>query len=108
MEFTSNDEQLSKVIARLGRVSTSYLFPMLSCAEGSGLSRGKVGHKSTFTVIAKDRNGEPCTTGRCYGNSPANWLKRIESFYSSHLNEFNADSTGQSKLFVLKAYLADL
>lgn len=63
IDFTSNDEELSKVIAKHGTVSTSYLFPMLSCAEGPGLSRGKVGHKSTFTVIAKDRNGEPCTNG---------------------------------------------
>ena len=59
--------ELSKVIAKLGTVSTSYLFPMLSCAEGPGLSRGKVGHKSTFTIIAKDRNGEPCIAGECYG-----------------------------------------
>ncbi|XP_068717865.1 E3 ubiquitin-protein ligase TRIM71-like isoform X2 [Montipora capricornis] len=63
IDFTSNDEELSKVIAKHGTVSTSYLFPMLSCAEGPGLSRGKVGHKTTFTVIAKDRNGEPCTNG---------------------------------------------
>ncbi|XP_068672217.1 E3 ubiquitin-protein ligase TRIM71-like isoform X3 [Montipora foliosa] len=63
IDFTSNDEELSKVIAKHGTVSTSYLFPMLSCAEGPGLRRGKVGHKTTFTVIAKDRNGEPCTNG---------------------------------------------
>ena len=65
VEFSSNDEQLSKVIAKLGQVTTSYVFPMLSCAEGPGLSRAKVGHKSTFTVITKDRNGEPCTSGKC-------------------------------------------
>ncbi|KAL9955084.1 hypothetical protein ACROYT_G036359 [Oculina patagonica] len=63
VEFSSNDEQLSKVIAKLGQVTTSYVFPMLSSAEGPGLSRAKVGHKSTFTIITKDRNGEPCTTG---------------------------------------------
>lgn len=63
VEFSSNDEQLSKVIAKLGQVTTSYVFPMLSCAEGPGLSRAKVGHKSTFTIITKDRNGEPCTSG---------------------------------------------
>lgn len=59
--------ELSKVIAKLGTVSTSYLLPMLSCAEGPGLSRGKVGHKSTFTIVAKDRNGETCVTGKYYG-----------------------------------------
>ncbi|XP_067045260.1 tripartite motif-containing protein 2-like isoform X1 [Acropora muricata] len=63
IDFISNDDELSKVIAKHGTVSTSNLFPMLSCAEGPGLSRGKVGHKSKFTIIAKDRNGEPCTTG---------------------------------------------
>ena len=63
IEFSSNDEELSKVIAKLGTVSTSYLFPMLTCAEGPGLSKGKVGHKSTFKITAKDRNGEPCATG---------------------------------------------
>jgi len=63
VEFSSKDMELSKVVAKLGTVSTSYLFPMLSCAEGTGLSRGKVGHKSTFTIIAKDRNGEPCIAG---------------------------------------------
>lgn len=63
VEFSSSDQQLSKVIAQLGQVSTSFVFPMLSCAEGPGLSRAKVGHKSTFTIIAKDRNGEPCTSG---------------------------------------------
>ena len=50
-------------MAKLGTVSTSYLFPLLTCAEGPGLSKGKVGHKSTFTITAKDRNGEPCLTG---------------------------------------------
>ncbi|KAM7443236.1 hypothetical protein ABFA07_007890 [Porites harrisoni] len=63
IEFSSNDEELSKVIAKLGTVSTSYLFPMLTCAEGLGLSKGKVGHRSTFKITAKDRNGEPCVTG---------------------------------------------
>ena len=50
-------------MAKLGTVSTSYLFPMLTCAEGLGLSKGKVGHRSTFKITAKDRNGEPCVTG---------------------------------------------
>lgn len=63
IEFSSNDEELSKVVTKLGTVSTSYLFPMLTCAEGLGLSKGKVGHKSTFTITAKDRNGDPCVTG---------------------------------------------
>lgn len=63
VDFCSRDDELSKAIGRLGQVSTSYTFPMLSSAEGLGLSKAKVGHKSSFTVIAKDRNGEPCTTG---------------------------------------------
>ena len=63
VDFYSNNEELSKVIGKLGHVFTSSTFPMLSSAEGLGLCKAKVGYKSSFVVIAKDRNGEPCTTG---------------------------------------------
>lgn len=92
IEFSSNDEQLSKVIANLGRVTTSYVFPMLSCAEGPGLSRAKVGHKSTFTVIAKDRNGEPCTTGKNEITKQNVWRTgKVISFHQ------NTELSGSSK-----------
>lgn len=64
LEFYSNEDELSRAISKLGHVSTSSAFPLLSCAEGPGLNRGKVGHKATFTVFAKDRNGEPCSYGK--------------------------------------------
>ena len=63
VDFFSNDEELSQMIGNLGHVLTSSTFPLLSTAEGVGLSKAKVGHKSSFTVISKDRNGEPCTKG---------------------------------------------
>ncbi|EDO47729.1 predicted protein [Nematostella vectensis] len=63
VDFSSNDQQLSLMISCLGNVSTSSAFPLLSHAQGFGLTRAKVGQEASFKVIALDRDGEPCQKG---------------------------------------------
>lgn len=66
VNFTSNDAALSKVISKLGQVTTSSAFPLLTYAEGPGLVSAKVGYVAKFTIYAMDRNGEACGSGMTY------------------------------------------